>query len=365
MAGVWKRYVTRSLAAVVFVTTSALLLCSNGRLRLTYRLFSRPGSHRPDIHGRKYSNTRLLPTNQTAGVDGDEFVRRLIDKNQKTFSPWKYSVACSKYKTGMARYRSLPLMALASFPGSGNTWARYLIEGATGVFTGSVYNDRGLADNGFYGETVSESSGRTLLQKTHGYTLLTEPTPSWSSRRRMVERHGRRAVVLIRNPYEALISLRNFAAGHLGYAADKHFLGETWSSWVTLKANHWRDFYMDWLNMTSLAHVIHFENLRHDPVSEMRRLLRFVGMPENKGRLNCIEKYPEGRFRRTSSGRQIFHHRDVFSAEHRALLDSAIETVRTALESGDHPPLPLARYKYYRPVQSRDGPGTFSGVSNT
>ena len=32
-------------------------------------------------------------------------------------------------------------IALASYPGSGNTWLRYLIEGAGGVFTGSRYKD--------------------------------------------------------------------------------------------------------------------------------------------------------------------------------------------------------------------------------
>ena len=34
-----------------------------------------------------------------------------------------------------------PPTALASFPGSGNTWLRFLIESATGVFTGSRYKD--------------------------------------------------------------------------------------------------------------------------------------------------------------------------------------------------------------------------------
>ena len=30
---------------------------------------------------------------------------------------------------------------LASFPGSGNTWSRMLLEYASGVYTGSIYND--------------------------------------------------------------------------------------------------------------------------------------------------------------------------------------------------------------------------------
>lgn len=34
-----------------------------------------------------------------------------------------------------------PPTALASYPGSGNTWIRYLIETAGGIFTGSRYKD--------------------------------------------------------------------------------------------------------------------------------------------------------------------------------------------------------------------------------
>lgn len=39
----------------------------------------------------------------------------------------------------MAAKDSLPKRALTSFPGSGVTWTRQLIEGATGIYTGSVY----------------------------------------------------------------------------------------------------------------------------------------------------------------------------------------------------------------------------------
>ena len=34
---------------------------------------------------------------------------------------------------------SMPLIALASYPRSGNTWTRQLIERGTGLLTGSVY----------------------------------------------------------------------------------------------------------------------------------------------------------------------------------------------------------------------------------
>lgn len=40
--------------------------------------------------------------------------------------------------------RRSPIVGLVSSPGSGNTWLRYLLEQATGVYTGSIYCDHSL-----------------------------------------------------------------------------------------------------------------------------------------------------------------------------------------------------------------------------
>ena len=39
----------------------------------------------------------------------------------------------------MEERNSLPKWALTSFPGSGVTWTRQMIEGLTGIYTGSVH----------------------------------------------------------------------------------------------------------------------------------------------------------------------------------------------------------------------------------
>lgn len=44
--------------------------------------------------------------------------------------------------------RAKHLVALASFPGAGNTWTRHLIELATGFYTGSYYFDGSLYNKG-------------------------------------------------------------------------------------------------------------------------------------------------------------------------------------------------------------------------
>ena len=43
------------------------------------------------------------------------------------------------------------VIALASFPGSGNTWLRYLLQQSTGIITGSIYKDQALLKNGYPG----------------------------------------------------------------------------------------------------------------------------------------------------------------------------------------------------------------------
>lgn len=94
-------------------------------------------------------------------------------------------------------------VALVSFPGSGNTWVRQLLEGTTGICTGSVMCDMSLRFDGFTGENVH--FGSTLVVKTHDTipNWLTGPLPDLT--------HSgppkfESAIILIRNPLDALVS---------------------------------------------------------------------------------------------------------------------------------------------------------------
>ena len=101
-------------------------------------------------------------------------------------------------------------IALASFPGSGNTWVRGLIQGVTGLCTGAIYCDRMLRRTGFPGESIR--SGIVLVVKTHhydprwtgvyyaksapfSYFKKVEHIPVYSS-----------AIFLLRNPFDSLVS---------------------------------------------------------------------------------------------------------------------------------------------------------------
>lgn len=55
-----------------------------------------------------------------------------------------HSAAHCQRAVKLGRNNELKLIMLASFPGSGNTWVRLLLEDASGYYTGSVYTDKSL-----------------------------------------------------------------------------------------------------------------------------------------------------------------------------------------------------------------------------
>ena len=98
-----------------------------------------------------------------------------------------------------------PVTALASFPGSGNTWLRYLLQQVTGVSTGSVYKDAALLKNGFPAESVA--NGSVLAVKTHEWGA--------AGRQQFAE-----AILLVRDPFDSILAEFNRrSGGHIWYAS--------------------------------------------------------------------------------------------------------------------------------------------------
>ena len=80
------------------------------------------------------------------------------------------AAAQPRHRCRAVRFVSPPgrVTALASFPGSGNTWVRHLLQQLTGLATGSIYLDTELACTGFPGE--NRRDGSVLVVKTHEFT---------------------------------------------------------------------------------------------------------------------------------------------------------------------------------------------------
>ncbi|PIK43833.1 putative WSC domain-containing protein 2-like, partial [Apostichopus japonicus] len=98
---------------------------------------------------------------------------------------------------------SMPLILLLSFPGSGNTWVRYLLERSSGIYTGSAYRDVGTGNDEH--STFRESrpcSKSTLVVKTHGWELYDGNI--FKPRKKLCKYDG--VIILVRNPYYAILA---------------------------------------------------------------------------------------------------------------------------------------------------------------
>ncbi|CAH0388331.1 unnamed protein product [Bemisia tabaci] len=181
-----------------------------------------------------------------------------------------------------------PLIALVSFPGSGNTWLRYLLQQATGILTGSVYADYGLMRYGFPAESVRNRS--VCVVKTH----------EWGEEAR---RPFDRAVLLVRSPAAAILAEFNRqSAGHVGYASPDKYKGKKaqyWEQFVRNKLTYWTKLNLDWLdNFPGPMHIVLYEDLVANVSSTLRSLLDFIEIPISEGQMKCVLERKEGIYRR-------------------------------------------------------------------
>lgn len=125
-------------------------------------------------------------------------------------------------------------IGLASFPGSGNTWVRGLLQTVTGFCTGSIYCDRFLRLNGFPGESIQ--SGSVLVVKTHKPRSFVSQynNPSYRNRNPLSRNLTfDKVIFVIRDPFKAFVSEWNrrvlaksgakYDASHVGSIGKEYF----------------------------------------------------------------------------------------------------------------------------------------------
>ena len=93
-----------------------------------------------------------------------------------------------------------PSVALVSYPGSGNSWVRQLLESATGIYTGAVYCDTAYVTAGMIGEFIDTKN--VLAIKTH---LLP------SVKRNLLVAQYDKAIYIVRSPFNAILAEHNRA----------------------------------------------------------------------------------------------------------------------------------------------------------
>jgi len=178
-----------------------------------------------------------------------------------------------------------PRVAISSFPGSGNTWARHLLHMGSGFWTGNRRSSKTLKAAGWLAEDLDCLARRTIAQKTHRL-----------SNNKACE--FERGVVLIRNPFDAILAAYNHhKAGKTGEPSLSVFEGEDWPRFVKAYANSWLRFHTEWFtSFQGPITVSCFTDLVKDPVSEVSRWLKAMDFDDR--RVGCINHDPVGQFYR-------------------------------------------------------------------
>ncbi|KAL7647314.1 UNVERIFIED_CONTAM: hypothetical protein RMT77_000909 [Armadillidium vulgare] len=212
-------------------------------------------------------------------------------KDQNSSVLWKEDNQCNKYKIGFGD--GFKLSYLVSFPGSGNTWTRYLIEAATGIFTGSVYNDTTLYKLGFLGEKEKPSSGKTITVKTHGGTW---EYPSIISHTLVP------VILLIRHIETATLSFWNHRAihSHTAKPSKSSYQTKDFHFFVPYSSAVWTRTNTEALETCKNLLVIFYEDLQKDVIQEVKKILKFLNFEPDFKRLKCLRKYFKGPAKRPS-----------------------------------------------------------------
>ena len=146
-------------------------------------------------------------------------------------------------------------IALASFPRSGNTWLRYLIEEATGEKSGSVYP----------ADRVMPRPRDGIVIKTHELDL---------------HRYDR-AIHIVRNPFDAI-------ASYFHWKIDIDGLQPDWSDHVICSVEQWKQHTSSWLGATFPVYRVKYEDLLKDSVGELDKVTTWLGYELSATELKSI-----------------------------------------------------------------------------
>lgn len=170
----------------------------------------------------------------------------------------------------------LDKILLVSYPRSGNSFLRHLLEDSTGVITGSdSRSNRTLSASllrcGFRGEGIADSS--VWVVKSH-----------FPERMGYLRFRTNRVILLVRNPFDSIESYFHMS---LTNTHDKMLTQEVmqsealqalWSDFVRNEAVVWTAFHQFWLLKSVHIPVlfVRFEDLLLNEKTTMREILRFM-----------------------------------------------------------------------------------------
>eukprot|EP00521_Asterionellopsis_glacialis_P013332 CAMPEP_0195306868 /NCGR_PEP_ID=MMETSP0707-20130614/37422_1 /TAXON_ID=33640 /ORGANISM="Asterionellopsis glacialis, Strain CCMP134" /LENGTH=432 /DNA_ID=CAMNT_0040371099 /DNA_START=480 /DNA_END=1778 /DNA_ORIENTATION=+ len=224
--------------------------------------------------GRTYQPNRT--TRELAEMESELFTS---GQNTKNLTPQlrllRFGKFCWNGEEKQQRNPFSRMTVLASYPRSGNTLMRTLIERTTGIVTGSdTRPDRNLSkalarQHNLVGEGVVDKN-QVGVVKTH-----------FPERKGYKTYKAHRAIVLVRNPFDAIDSYWNLCTTntHTETITDEVYamLNDKFVGLVENEMAMWIRFHRYWLERDDIPIlVLRFEDLIRDPTSQMYRVLEFL-----------------------------------------------------------------------------------------
>ncbi|XP_045208456.2 WSC domain-containing protein 1-like [Mercenaria mercenaria] len=223
-----------------------------------------------------------------------------------------------------------PLVALASYQGSGNTWTRELIETATGLHSGSVYKDWN-----FVGSKLCPARGKVFIIKTHSRSNATGHPDCLKMG--VLQLNYSKAIYILRNPYHTLLAEFNrknaqkpphktfFNRGE-GVAPSRVFKNGKWNKYLKYRANTWGHKAAFWLaKFDRPVHVLVYERLKENTVSEVYNLMKFLNISVTFNSLYCLSSNTTGNYHRVKPKWMTIE--KLYSKKMRKMVNTVIKDV--------------------------------------
>ncbi|KAF0305517.1 WSC domain-containing protein 2 [Amphibalanus amphitrite] len=292
---------------------------------------------------------------------------------------WFTDDQCRPLVSRFTRDHSLPLVYLASFPRSGNTWTRYLLEASTGLITGGssmpnyrqykahAFTERLSDENlwkyvnrqgmmvrlGYLGGSIPWSVGATIVTKTHAW-----PEPFTEQETAIVNKTShkfspfpknvtRRAILIIRDPFKSFISLKKYGKTKSVLNEEdmsELFTGAAWEKFAVAYGRIWLEMNARWIANTEQLHVVTYERLAQDTMAELRSMLQFLDVQPDRRRLQCLAGALDGRAHNHRHG--VVPDEQTYPLPVRSKVWLNIHQLNWLLRQRGFPGLPLERYSF-------------------
>lgn len=191
---------------------------------------------------------------------------------------------CGQYQTRTFRPENTTAAVLASFPGSGNTWTRLLLEHASGFYTGSVYDDVDLMRL-LPAEGVD--SGAVLAVKAHLNPAKYLP---------QIRGDDERIILLVRHPFDAIWSEynRRTAGGHANAAGEFDIKSPKFAMFARCMGCKWMRYAMMHADLAASGRqvrVLRYEDLVKSTEPTLRAMLQFLDITDvDTDRIRCAQR---------------------------------------------------------------------------